>query len=619
MMIFGAGGSMGSLAVRVVALSVVLVSPAVAGFVTLSPTGTTGPGGTVTFAEIGPFDPTSANLNTAYTRPASIGVTFTVSDGSPVELYGTAVNDSASTWVGFSGRVIAGSAAFQNPNNLFDPYGTYTDTAGWSVTLSRDGLEADFSGGSIVPGDSLDLFLGLVVSNPSQPVTIALTPAVNVPEPPSGLLVALAAASWGLGRSRRVRPVVALRLLAVGVGLGLLGPSGLVLAGGPSVAPAYQGRFTVGVAGVVGGSPTQMAFGPDGRVYVMTVDSGPISYAYDPVAATLAGPVAVAPQVKGIGIGFHGTDLYLSSTDGTIHKLKDGNGNGVYGEGGEFDVAIVTGIPQGDHNTDQIQVAGDTLYVGIGRRTINGRVRGLDERPARRPRRAGVLQRRVGSDLRRLGVQRDDRLDPEPERRGRPDRLGQRLGERFAPATSLQGRDPGRCRPVPVGRPRASWRSTRRGPGTRSGSASTRGAPSGSRTTSTGPRPWATARPASGCGGIVLNCDFSVDVHDQLCTRLAGGGLRLLRRQLAERQPDDDARRARATTWSGRPRSTTLITKGPTPSTTRPTPTASVRVPRRTGAPSPLTRPCRPSCAATSSWSATTAPSPRPPGAPSGR
>src|SRR5262249_5414689 len=58
--------------------------------------------------------------------------------------------------------------------------------------------------------------------------------------------------------------------------------------------------------------------------------------------------------------------------DGSIHKVDDKNGNGIWGEVGELDVAIVTGIPQGDHNTDQLQVAGDTLYVGVGRRTING-------------------------------------------------------------------------------------------------------------------------------------------------------------------------------------------------------------------------------------------------------
>jgi hypothetical protein len=104
----------------------------------------------------------------------------------------------------------------------------------------------------------------------------------------------------------------------------------------------------------------------------MTTGAGPISYTYDKATGTLANPINAAPSVQGIGIGFHGRTMYLTSFDGSLHKLTDPNRNGVYGEPGELDVAIVTGIPQGDHNIDQIQIRGKTLYVGIGRRTING-------------------------------------------------------------------------------------------------------------------------------------------------------------------------------------------------------------------------------------------------------
>ena len=371
MMILGAGGSVGALAVRAVALSVVLVSPAVAGFVTLSPTGTTGPGGTITFAEIGPFDPTSANVNTDFRSVGTIGVDFSVSDGTPIALYGAAVNDSSQAWMSFSARVTVGSATFQDPNDIYNPYGTSTDSMGWSVTRSHGGTEADFSGGAVGSGDSLDLVLGMIVANPSQPLTVVLAPGASVPEPASWVLGLLAAATGGLGwRYRRVgRRVAAWGLL---VGAGLAAPP-LSSATGPAIAPAYAGRFAMSPLGVAGGLPTQMTVGPDGRLYLMTIDTGPISYAIDPATGALANPVAVNTRIKGLGIGFHGTDLYLSSNDGTIHKLKDGNGNGIYGEAGEFDVAIVTGIPQGDHNIDQIQIAGDTLYTGVGRRTINGR------------------------------------------------------------------------------------------------------------------------------------------------------------------------------------------------------------------------------------------------------
>ena len=114
-----------------------------------------------------------------------------------------------------------------------------------------------------------------------------------------------------------------------------------------------------------------MAFGPAGRLYVMTTSGGVFSYTLD-ASGALANPINAVPSIKGIGIGFHGNSMYLSSFDGSIYKLTDDNQNGHWGETGETSVAIVTGIPQGDHNTDQIQIVGNTLYVGIGRRTING-------------------------------------------------------------------------------------------------------------------------------------------------------------------------------------------------------------------------------------------------------
>jgi hypothetical protein len=104
----------------------------------------------------------------------------------------------------------------------------------------------------------------------------------------------------------------------------------------------------------------------------MTVETGVYSFVYDPTTGNLSSPVNAVPNVHGIGIGFHGNNMYISLMDGTIDKLNDANGNGIWGEAGELNVAIVTGLPQGDHNTDQIQIVGNTLYVGIGRRTING-------------------------------------------------------------------------------------------------------------------------------------------------------------------------------------------------------------------------------------------------------
>ncbi len=354
-------------------------SPAGAGFLTISPAGTTGPGGTILSSEIGPNDPTAAFVNNGFTAPGRISFTFTASDGSPLAIYGSEINNSASTWSSFTASVVSGAATFQAPNDPFNPYGTYSNSPGFLVTLSNGGGMATFSGGMIAPGDSLDAVLGLVVSDPSRPVTIDLTPvaaSTSVPAPPAALLSAIGAAILGLGRQgRRLRARVARAIPAVAaVAAAVALTSPVARADGPRVVAAYQQGFTLGAVGTVPGSPTQMTFGPDGRLYAMTADAGAISFAYDPATGALSSPVHAAPGVRGIGIAFHGRTMYLSSFDGTIHKLDDAGNNGIWGEPGELDVAIVTGLPQGDHNTDQIQIAGDTLYVGIGRRTINGHV-----------------------------------------------------------------------------------------------------------------------------------------------------------------------------------------------------------------------------------------------------
>jgi glucose/arabinose dehydrogenase len=187
------------------------------------------------------------------------------------------------------------------------------------------------------------------------------------------LLSAIGAVVVGLGRwGRRLRALAFRAITAVAVAVVVAQASPVARAAGPQVVASYQQSFTLRAVGTVPGSPTQMTFGPSGRIYMMTTDSGVISFAYDPATGSLSSPVNAAPGIRGIGIAFHGRTMYLSSFDGTIHKLEDANNNGIWGEAGELDVAIVTGLPQGDHNTDQIQILGNTLYVGIGRRTING-------------------------------------------------------------------------------------------------------------------------------------------------------------------------------------------------------------------------------------------------------
>lgn len=356
-------------------LAVLLMArPAGAAFVAISPEGPAGPGGSITFSQIGPFDTSSANVNTDFSSTGPISITFSASDRSPVSIYGDNVNDTGTTWVGFSAMVVAGLATFQAPNDPFDPQGTYTNTRGFSVSLADGGRTALFQGGTIAPGDSLDTFLGLSVTDPSRAVTVTLTPIVRsaaVPEPTSLALSAIAATLALVRLGLRGRK--AALALAASCSIAALTP-GVARAQSPRIAPAYEARLAIAPAGTVGGGPTQMTFGPGGRLYMMTTDAGVISYAYDRATGALSAPINAAPGVRGIGIGFRDSTMYTSGFDGSIHKLTDDNANGVWGEAGELDVAIVTGIPQGDHNMDQIQIVGKTLYVGIGTRTINGQL-----------------------------------------------------------------------------------------------------------------------------------------------------------------------------------------------------------------------------------------------------
>ena len=152
----------------------------------------------------------------------------------------------------------------------------------------------------------------------------------------------------------------------------------------PKIAPAYQGKLVIEAAGDLGGGvqPTQMVWGPEGRLYAMTNSGGVYSFRYNAATGALTDKKTAGNGYAGIGIAFHKSakgvvGLYLTVYDagntGSIVKLTDDNGNGVYGETNETNVKIVTGIPTGDHAVDQLLVQGDTLYVGIGPRTINGR------------------------------------------------------------------------------------------------------------------------------------------------------------------------------------------------------------------------------------------------------
>ncbi|HEY8976727.1 MAG TPA: PEP-CTERM sorting domain-containing protein, partial [Burkholderiaceae bacterium] len=236
------------------------VAPAVAGIVAIGPGSPPGAGGMIVTAEITPGDASSAFLNLDFTAMAPIDVAIGTSSASPIATYGSAINDTASTWTGFTVRVVDGTTSFLALNDPNDPYGSYSDLPGWNVALSSDGRTLTFSGGSIAPGGSLDQVLGLSVAGATGAVTLAF--AAVVPEPATGALCLL-----GLGllarALRRTRARGATTLLPA-----LAAAALPAHAAGPQVVADWQAQLAITPVGSVAGLPTQMAFGPDGRLYV---------------------------------------------------------------------------------------------------------------------------------------------------------------------------------------------------------------------------------------------------------------------------------------------------------------------------------------------------------------
>jgi hypothetical protein len=149
--------------------------------------------------------------------------------------------------------------------------------------------------------------------------------------------------------------------------------SGGVAEGSPVVASSYAGRFQLSASVTGTGKITQFASGPDGRIYASTAGQGVLSFNYNASTGALTDQKQVS-TLNGLGIGFQKStgQMYLSTLDGSIYRLTDDNHNGSWGESGETRVPIVQNLPPGDHNADNIQIVGDTLYIGIGDRTING-------------------------------------------------------------------------------------------------------------------------------------------------------------------------------------------------------------------------------------------------------
>lgn len=141
----------------------------------------------------------------------------------------------------------------------------------------------------------------------------------------------------------------------------------------PKIVAERSTQFQISVAAMGASNVTQFASGPDGRLYASTSSGGVLSFSYNPANGTL-GDQRTVSNISGLGIAFQQStgQMYLSTTDGSIYRLSQNKTDGTWGGPGQTNVAIVQNIPQGDHNVDNIQIVGDSLYVGIGTRTVNG-------------------------------------------------------------------------------------------------------------------------------------------------------------------------------------------------------------------------------------------------------
>jgi glucose/arabinose dehydrogenase len=120
----------------------------------------------------------------------------------------------------------------------------------------------------------------------------------------------------------------------------------------------------------------QMAFNPNdnAHLYVARSAASVTRYDYDPVTGSLSAAVDVATGLgeHALGVGFYKDDLYVAFDnggsitqrpgDGRITRLSDPDQDGVYRVRHDF----VHSINKGNHDVNQVQIVGDTLYVGIG-------------------------------------------------------------------------------------------------------------------------------------------------------------------------------------------------------------------------------------------------------------
>jgi len=153
------------------------------------------------------------------------------------------------------------------------------------------------------------------------------------------------------------------------------------------------------IGSLVDQPPSQMAFGPDGRLYVTAANQNApnavsvVSFAYDPrgnlsdrkIEASTGGALGIAFGPVSMGNagdpavmtarGMYLTDAVRNNVS-NLRVLTRG-ANGVWGGGGGLNTVIVQNLPAGFHQADQLITQAKSngsvvLYAGIGVRTIDG-------------------------------------------------------------------------------------------------------------------------------------------------------------------------------------------------------------------------------------------------------
>ena len=131
---------------------------------------------------------------------------------------------------------------------------------------------------------------------------------------------------------------------------------------------------------------TQLAFDPGDNAHVYAsrfgyntaaTSSGLITrYDYNSSTGALSNPVNIATGLGVVnGLGFFQHNIYFSTTPNVSTDNQTGGisllaslGNGLFGA----PVPFINNVPVGEHQLDQIQVSGNSLYVGIGTITNTG-------------------------------------------------------------------------------------------------------------------------------------------------------------------------------------------------------------------------------------------------------